>query len=100
MNDTLRSVGCNSDTSKRRAPKPARVASFTVRDYRVYRFIVYTESLSEDEAVKEAARRYGLTPQAALATAKRVQEEMLTKKLWSTPEQEIRHASDWNGEKP
>jgi len=70
---------------------------FTVREYHIYQEILATPAeVSEEEAAKKIGQKYGITPKEALSISRKVQEELFIKKWMSTPESEIRHASDWN----
>ena len=99
MNDKLRSVQCFSATSKRAATTTVD-GNFTVKEYRIYRAIIDTPlSVSESQAVRNAAKKYRVTEAAAKAAPDKVM-KILTRHHWNaTPEAEIRHASDWKGEK-
>lgn len=99
MNSRLRSLQCFSSTSTRAVPSPAKGGAFTVAEYRIYRDVIDSpQSLSLEQALEAVARKHGVTPTTAGDTAKRVQVDLFENKWFATPEAEIRHASDWNGE--
>jgi hypothetical protein len=100
MNAKLRSVQCFGSTSKRAAAVPPNTGTFTVQEYRLYREVMSTPlSIPEAQAIENAGRKHGLTPSVAREATNRVQQELWKKKWFASPDAEIRHASDWNGEK-
>lgn len=100
MNTKLQSVGCQSDTSRRRSSSP-NTGRFTVQEYRIYRAVTSTPmSVPEAEAFRLAAERYGTTAQDARKIVSRVQDELARNGWFGVPDAEIQHASDWRGEKP
>lgn len=99
MNTKLRSVQCFSSTSRRAAAVPPNTGSFTVQEYRLYREIISTPStVPEAEALEIAGRKHGVPPTAVHDAAKHVQEVLLRNNWFASPDAEIRHAADWNGE--
>ena len=99
MNEKLRSVRCFSATSKR-AVSTTGDGAFTVKEYRIYRAIIGTPmSVSETQAVRNVAKKYGVTEAVAKKTADKVMNIIMRNRWNATPEAEIRHASDWKGEK-
>ncbi len=99
MNIRLRSVRCFSSTSRRAAAVPPNTGNFTVQEYRLYREIISTPlSVPEAEAFEIAGRMHGVPPTAVHDAVKHVQEVLLQNNWSASPDAEIRHASDWNGE--
>jgi len=99
MNEKLRSVRCFSATSKRAATTTGD-GGFTVKEYRIYRAIIGSPmSVPERQAVRNAAKKYGVTEAAAKKAADKVMDMLMRNRWNATPEAEIRHASDWKGEK-
>ena len=85
------------------SPSPAaRVArGFTVREYRIYRSVATAPSfMTEDEVLKRSARQFGISTTQAKRVSDRVQALLLKNRWFGPPENEIRHATDWKGEKP
>ena len=75
--------------------------TFTVNEYRLFRAIMKTPmSVSEDEAFQITAKRYGVSAQEVRKATDRVQKILFQNGWIGAPDSEIRHASDWNGEKP
>ena len=117
MNGQLREVGCYSASSIRSAagtsteagntaganavgadPSTAP-ATFTVREYRVYRSIIDTPmSVPRDESIEAAASRYNMPVTEVKAAADKVQKVLFANKWYGSAEAEIQHASDWKGE--
>jgi hypothetical protein len=81
------------------APHVAR--GFTVREYRIYRSVATAPSfMTEAEVLKRAARQFEISTTQAKRVSDRVQALLLKNRWFGPPENEIRHASDWKGEKP
>jgi hypothetical protein len=100
MNTKLRSVQCFSSTSRRAPAGPPNTGSFTVQEYRLYREVISTpSSIPEAEALANAGRKHGVPPTAVHDAVTHVQEVLLTNNWFASPDAEIRHASDWSGEK-
>jgi hypothetical protein len=101
MNAKLRSVGCFTNTSKRAPEGPPNTAAFTVREYRIYRAVIDTPmSVTEAQALRNVAKAQKMAVAEVRKTTEKVQAILSKNSLFGTPETEIRHASDWNGEKP
>jgi hypothetical protein len=84
-------------------PSPAaRVArGFTVREYRIYRSVATAPSfMTQDEVLKRSARQFDVSPAQARRVSDRVRALLLKNRWFGPPENEIRRASDWKGEKP
>jgi hypothetical protein len=100
MNAQLRTVQCFGSTSTRASTEPPRAGSFTVQEYRLYRDILSApSSVSEAQAIENAAQKHGIPAAVARDAVMRVQNELVTNGWFATPDAEIRHASDWTGEK-
>ncbi len=85
------------------SPKPSqsKADSFTVKEYRLYRAVIGAPmSVPEAQAIQNAAKRYGVTTTEAKKAVSKVQ-TILFKNDWlgGSPESEIKHASDWKGER-
>lgn len=81
--------------------QPVRAAEFTVRDYKLYRAVISSPaSVPEREALQQAANAFGMSADEAKAAIRKVQRDLSRNKWFGSPESEIRHASDWNGETP
>jgi hypothetical protein len=102
MNEKLRAVRCSGNTSKRVPDGPPNTGDFTVKEYRIYRDVVDTPmSLSEEQNLGNAAKKYNLSIADVHKTVEKVMRN-LSENNWmvGSPASEIRHASDWKGEKP
>lgn len=110
-NRALREIGCYSSSSARsdqkasiggttaRPPSTARSAGFTVQDYRIYRAVIDTPmSVPENQALENVARQNGVSADEVRKVVKGVQQALSSNNWFGTPESEIRHASDWNGD--
>lgn len=99
MNKKLRSVQCFNADAKRRE-QTSNDGAFTIEEYRIYRAVVDTPlSIPEDQVMRDVAKRHGVTSASTKATTEKVM-ALLSKGGWLVPPEEaIRHASDWNGEK-
>lgn len=87
--------------SARPSAPPRAARGFTVREYRIYRSVVTAPSfMTEDEVLKRAARQFGVTSTQARRVSERVKTLLLKNRWFGPPENEIRHAYDWKGEKP
>lgn len=77
------------------------LAPYNVREYRIYHVIISTPmSVPEEQALKSTAKRYGVTVSEAREVADKVNDILIRNRWFGTPDSEIRHASDWKGEKP
>lgn len=94
-NSKLRSVGCLSADSQRQ--DSVQPGAFTMKEYRIYREVIHTPmAISEADAIAKAARIYGVSPAEAKQIVDKVA-EILSNNGWnSTPEMEIKHASDFS----
>lgn len=82
------------------SPSTSKTGSFTVKEYKIYRAVIDTPmTIPEAQALQNAAKRYGVTVAEAQKATKKVQNILFSNKWFASPEAEIRHASDWNGEK-
>lgn len=99
MNTKLRSVQCFGSTSQRAAVVSPNTGSFTVREYRLYRELISTPStIPQAEALEIVGRKHGVPPTAVRDAVQHVQEVLLRNRWFASPDAEIRHATDWNGE--
>ena len=85
-----------------RTPRPSdsvnNDSTYTVREYSIFRELIDTPmSISEEQALAEIGRRYGISAAEALRIVLHVEEVLLTNGWFGTAESEIRHASDWEG---
>ena len=98
-NAKLRSVGCLSADSKRKTQTQGD-GGFTVKEYRIYRAVVDAPmSISESQAYTQAANRFKVSVPKVKKAVETVQ-RILAKNGWfATPDSEMRHASDWAGER-
>jgi len=99
MNIKLQAVGCHTRTSTRNPPDEEGGPSFTVREYRVYRFVL-DAPMSEADAIEEVMAEHNLTADEVQATIKKIQSLLVENNWFGRPEAEIQHASDWKGERP
>ena len=75
--------------------------TFTVREYRMYQALMDTPmSVSEEDGHRRIARRFDTTPEDVDRRIQRVLETLHRNGWFGRPAQEIRRASDWNGESP
>lgn len=82
-------------------PSDSKEKSFTVKEYRIYRAVIDTPmSISEEQALQNAGKRYGVTADEAEKVTKKMQSILSKNKWFGSPESEIKHACDWKGEKP
>ena len=85
----------------KRAHSAPETASFTVNEYRIYRAVMSAPmSVPEAEAFQDAAKRYGVAVAEARTVVNEVQQILFRNGWLGAPASEIRHASDWKGEKP
>jgi hypothetical protein len=99
MNTKLRSVQCFSSTSKRAAAGPSNTASFTIQQYRIYRDVISSPmSIPETEVYDRVARKHEVPSSVAHDAVDLVLQSLFKNGWFATPDAEIRHASDWNGE--
>ncbi len=83
------------------SPSVSKTGSFTVKEYKIYRAIIDTPmTIPGAQALQNAAKRYSVTAAEANEAAKKVQNILFSNKWFASPEEEIRKASDWKGEKP
>ena len=79
----------------------APVGSFTVLEYRIYQALMDAPmSESQEDALRRIAGEFDTTPEDALRTIDMVQQTLFQNGWMGTPAQQIRRASDWNGESP
>lgn len=84
----------------KRAPGP-QTEAFSVKEYKINHAMMSAPmSVSEAQAIEDAAKRFGITEAQVKSTTKKVQMILFANKWLGTPESEIRHASDWDGETP
>jgi len=114
MNEELRGIGCYSSSSIRSSAASSAektksdnvqnnplVATFTVNEYRMYRAVINVpSSVPEQQALQNVARQYKIPVEGLRKVVKKVQKILFDHKWFSTPESEIRRASDWKGETP
>jgi hypothetical protein len=82
-------------------PSTSNEKLFTVKEYKIFRAVIDTPmSISEEQALQNVGRRYGVTSDEAKKIVRKVQSILSQKKWFGSPESEIMHASDWIGEKP
>ena len=105
VNSELHAIHCYGADSKREDPKkkshsPAlSEETFTVTEYRIYRSLIDAPmSISEEEALAAASRRYGVTAAEAKEATNKVQRLLSKNKWYGSPDSEIRQAVDWKGE--
>jgi len=112
INEQLRGVGCYSSSSVRsdssgagrveptNNQEDAPVVTFTMAEYRMYRAIIDTpSSVSEEEALRSVAKQYSASVTEVRNAVEKVQRVLSANNWFGTSESEIRHASDWKGEK-
>lgn len=88
-------------TASSSRPAAPEANMYTVKEYRIYRAVINTPmSVPEDQAIERAAKRYGVTAEAVQKATKKVQGILHSNKWFSSPDSEIRYASNWQGEKP
>jgi len=109
INEDLRSIGCHSNSSVRSSEAPLveetksdkykGVESFTVSQYRMYRASIDSPmNVPESQALKEVAKKYGVSVNEVRGATDKVQQALFQNKWFGTPESEIKHASDWSAE--
>lgn len=82
----------------RKPASPPKGGSFTVKEYRINRAVIDAPmSVSEKQALENAAASNGVTVAEARQAAKKVQEILFQNSWYGSAESEIRHASDWKG---
>ncbi len=94
-----KSVTKTPSTTKKqkRASQPKR-GNFTVKEYRIYRAVIDTPmSIPESVAYPRAARRFDVSPAQAREITEKVNRILGMNGWLGTPDNEIRHASDWPG---
>ena len=75
--------------------------SFTVREYRIYKAVMDMPlSVSEADARQRVAERNNITADEATQITTMILRTLVGNGWLGTPAQEIRRASDWNGESP
>ena len=73
---------------------------YTVSEYRIYRTVIDTPmSVSESQAQQRASQQYGMPVEQVRETVDKVQRALFSNKWFGRPDAEIRHASDWSGER-
>lgn len=86
---------------ERRDSRPKITSTFTVEEYRVYRAVIDTPmSVAEQQALQNVAERYGVTAGEARKTVDKVQQALYRNSWTGSPDSEIQHASNWQGERP
>lgn len=86
---------------ERRDSRSEITNTFTVEEYRVYRAVIDTPmSVAEQQALQSVAERYGITAGEARKTVDKVQQALYRNSWTGSPDAEIQHASDWQGERP
>jgi hypothetical protein len=86
---------------ERRDSKSPITNTFTVEEYRVYRAVIDAPmSVAEQQALQNVAERYGITAGEARKTVDKVQQALFRNSWAGSPDSEIQHASDWQGERP
>ncbi len=71
-------------------------ASFTMREYQIYRSVVDSPmSVGDDATMRSTAEDYEITTAEVRATVDRVQAILFENGWFGRPNSEIRHASDW-----
>lgn len=74
------------------------VDTYTVKEYKIYQALIDTPmSISEDEAARRIGRQFEITPSEVDSIAERVNQILIRNDWFSSPEFEIRHATDWTG---
>jgi hypothetical protein len=75
--------------------------TFTVAEYRIYRAVIDAPmSVEEAEAIRRAAKVHGVPAVEAKTIVTKVQRSLHMNKWFGSAASEIKHASDWNGQKP
>ena len=83
------------------AATDASSGSFTVREYRIYKAVIDTPlSVSEADARQRVAEKNNITADEAARITTMVLKTLVGNGWLGFPAQEIRRASDWNGESP
>lgn len=86
---------------ERRDSRPKITSTFTVEEYRVYRAVIDAPmSVAEQQALQNVAERYGITAGEARKTVDKVQQALYRNSWTGSPDSEIQHASNWQGERP
>ena len=100
-NKALRDIGCFSSTSTRRSEESQNASGgFTVVEYRIYRELIDAPmTVSDDQAKRTLAQKYDRTPDQIEDVVDQVSMELFRNDWFGSPASEIRHASDWNGER-
>lgn len=100
MNVKPRGVGCCSSTSTRTPEVRPNTGDFTVKEYRIYRAVIDTPmSVAEEQAMRTIGAAHNMSVAEVRKTTRKVEMALFKNKWYGTPETEIRHASDWKGEK-
>lgn len=93
--------GLQPETETTNPDEPTQQQSFTVNEYRIYQAIIETPmSVSETQAIADAAARYGVSTEEAEMAVDKVQAILFENSWFGSPESEIQHASDWTAETP
>ncbi len=96
----LRSVGCTSDTTERRAEIPSNSGTYTINEYRIYREVMRAPAnMPERQALVTVGKKYKMSLLQVRETAEKVSRNLFENDWFDVLELEIRHASDWKGEK-
>lgn len=83
------------------SPPSSKTQLFTVKEYKIYRAVIDTPmTIPEAQAFQNIAKHYGVTVAEVQKVSKKVQNILFRNKWFASPEVEIRHASDWNDDKP
>lgn len=82
---------------KSQFPKTGNINNtFTVKEYNIYKEVVNAPmSISEDKALSNAAKKYGLNVEETEKAVNKVQQILFKNHWFGAPDSEIRHASDW-----
>jgi hypothetical protein len=100
MDLKLRSVGCTSDTAKRRSEVPPNTGTYTINEYRIYREVVSAPvGMSEEQALATVGKKYKMSPTQVRKIASKVTRNLFDNEWMDVTELEIRHASNWKDEK-
>jgi hypothetical protein len=74
----------------------SNLGGYTVKQYSIYRHIMDTPmSVGDEQAIENAARRYGVTASEAKETTELVMKILLKNEWYGSAEGEIKHATDW-----
>lgn len=80
---------------------PSSIETFSVLEYRLHNAVMETPlSISEQQAHRTIAADYGVTAAQVRQATDKVTEILFLNGWFGSPQNEIRHASDWSGESP